>query len=239
MTTKLLLTVLTVLTVASSLYAQDPQRPPQGKDGKGGQGGQKGPPPGREGGPGGGGGGEGFRPPMHPLQQALDANGDGIIDAKELANAVAALKKLDKNGDGKLTEDEYRPARPQGGQGGPGGQGGFGGQRGAPGQGGGPGEKGGEPRRPEGQPGGGGGPGDKAGGEADFVTRLFQNDKNKDGKLTKDELPEAMQSIFVSADTNKDGAIDRKEAAALAERMKQRGGGQGQGTEGKRPPLEK
>ena len=231
MKTKLLLTTLTLVTATLLLSAQDPQRPPQGRPGEGGQGGQKGPPPGREG------GGEGVRPPMHPLQQALDANGDGVIDAKELANAVAALKKLDKNGDGKLTEDEYRPARPQGG--GQGGQGGFGGQRGAPGQGGGPGEKGGEPRRPEGQPGGGGGPGDKPGGDGDFVTRLFQNDKNKDGKLTKDELPEAMQSIFERADTNRDGAIDRKEAEALAERMKQRGGGQGQGTEGKRPPLEK
>ena len=55
--------------------------------------------------------------------------------------------------------------------------------------------------------------------------------------MTKDELPEAMQSILVSADTNKDGAIDRKEAEALAERMKQRGSGTT--TEGKRPPLEK
>lgn len=232
MTTKLL---LTVLTTALSLCAQDPQRPPQGKDGKGGQGGQKGPPLGKEGGAGGGGGGggEGFRPPMHPLQLALDANGDGVIDAKELANAVAVLKKLDKNGDGKLTDDEFRPARPQSGQGGQGGQGGVGGQRGAPG------EKGGEPRRPEGQPGGGGGPGDNPGSDGDFVTRLFQNDKNKDGKLTKDELPEALQSIFERADTNRDGAVDRKEAEVLAERIKQRGGGQGQGTDGKRPPLGK
>ena len=238
MKTKLLLTTLTLVTATLSLSAQDPQRPPQGRPGDGGQGGQKGPPPGREG----GGGGEGVRPPMHPLQQALDANGDGVIDVKELANAVAALKKLDKNGDGKLTDDEYRPARPQGGQGGfggQGGQGGVGGQRGAPGQGGGPGEKGGEPRRPEGQPGGGGGPADKPGGDGDFITRLFQNDKNKDGKLTKNELPEAMQSIIERADTNRDGAIDRKEAEAFAERMKQRGGAQGQGTEGKRPPLEK
>jgi hypothetical protein len=43
---------------------------------------------------------------------ALDANHDGIIDANEIANAPAALKKLDKNGDGKLTPDELRPQRP-------------------------------------------------------------------------------------------------------------------------------
>jgi len=35
-----------------------------------------------------------------------------VIDASELANAVAALKTLDKNNDGKLTQDELRPQRP-------------------------------------------------------------------------------------------------------------------------------
>jgi len=47
--------------------------------------------------------------------EALDANHDGVIDAAEIANASAALKSLDKNGDGKLTQDELRPPRPQGG----------------------------------------------------------------------------------------------------------------------------
>jgi Ca2+-binding EF-hand superfamily protein len=55
---------------------------------------------------------------MNPLFAALDANGDGVIDAQELANAPAALQKLDRNGDGKITEDEARPAF--GGRGGPG-----------------------------------------------------------------------------------------------------------------------
>jgi hypothetical protein len=52
-----------------------------------------------------------------PLMQALDANMDGVIDEKEIANAPAALKKLDKNSDGKLTQEELRPpraARPDG-----------------------------------------------------------------------------------------------------------------------------
>jgi hypothetical protein len=40
---------------------------------------------------------------------ALDADGDGIISAQEIANASAALKTLDKNNDGQLTPDEYRP----------------------------------------------------------------------------------------------------------------------------------
>ncbi|MFA6544771.1 MAG: EF-hand domain-containing protein [Limisphaerales bacterium] len=226
-----LLTTFTVFATALHLGAQEPQRPSQGRSG---QGGQKGPPGGREGGFG----GEGFRPPVHPLETALDANGDGVIDAKEIANAVAALKKLDKNGDGRLTGDEYRPAPPAGGFGGPGGAGGrsFGGPPGGRGQ------DGESRRRPEGQPGSGGGPPDRPGdGDGDFATRLFQNDKNKDGKLTKDELPDQIQRMFDRIDTNGDGMIDRREAEAFAERMKQRGGaqGQGQGTEGKRPPLEK
>ena len=48
-----------------------------------------------------------------PLVAALDTNGDGVIDAQEIANAPAALKTLDKNGDGQLTRDEYQPKRPK------------------------------------------------------------------------------------------------------------------------------
>ena len=52
------------------------------------------------------------RPPLPSIVKALDGNGDGVIDATEIANAPAALKTLDKNGDGKLTRDELRPPRP-------------------------------------------------------------------------------------------------------------------------------
>lgn len=44
---------------------------------------------------------------------------DCILDADEIAKANESLKKFDKNGDGKLTSDEYRP-QCQGGPGGPG-----------------------------------------------------------------------------------------------------------------------
>lgn len=44
------------------------------------------------------------------LFTTLDANRDGVIDETEIANASVALKKLDKNGDGKITADETRPA---------------------------------------------------------------------------------------------------------------------------------
>ena len=68
-------------------------------------------PPG--GGPGGAGPGmRGHRPPMPAIVRALDTNHDGVISAQEIANASAALETLDKNGDGKLTPNEYMGPRP-------------------------------------------------------------------------------------------------------------------------------
>jgi hypothetical protein len=52
-----------------------------------------------------------FRPTPSPVVTALDLNGDGIIDAGELAKASVSLKKLDANTDGKLTSDELHPPR--------------------------------------------------------------------------------------------------------------------------------
>ena len=76
------------------------------------------------GGRGGQGGPGGFLR-MFPVMAALDSDGNGEISSEEIKGAVAALKKLDKNKDGKLTEDELRPNF--GGRGGS--QGGASGQR--------------------------------------------------------------------------------------------------------------
>jgi Ca2+-binding EF-hand superfamily protein len=48
---------------------------------------------------------------QNPIIAALDANHDGEIDAAEIANAPAALRKLDKNGDGKISRAEMRAER--------------------------------------------------------------------------------------------------------------------------------
>ena len=101
MKTKTLLALTAVLGALSiTAYAQDAGGPPP--DGQGG-----------------GKGGPGGHRPVPAIIGALDANHDGVIDADEIANASAALKTLDKNGDGKLTRDEFmgKPpgGRPQGG----------------------------------------------------------------------------------------------------------------------------
>jgi hypothetical protein len=166
-TNKMLIAALALGVSAWVTTAQDQGGPPQpgnrpprgegggpgGPGGPGGFGGERGGPGGPGGQRGGPGGGQRFTP---PIIAALDANGDGVIDEKEIANASAALKKLDKDGDGKLSREEYMGVRPGGfgGPGGPGGQGGPGmrgpggeGRRGGPG---GPGGPGGEerPQRP-------------------------------------------------------------------------------------------
>lgn len=53
--------------------------------------------------------GEGRGRRMDPVTAALDTDQDGVISAQEMKGATAALAKLDKNGDGQLTEDEARP----------------------------------------------------------------------------------------------------------------------------------
>lgn len=46
-------------------------------------------------------------------------------------------------------------------------------------------------------------------------------DKDKDGKLVKEELPERMQSFFDALDTNKDGGVTASELAEARKKMQQ------------------
>jgi Ca2+-binding EF-hand superfamily protein len=46
---------------------------------------------------------------MNPVLDALDTDHDGEISSTEILNSSSALKKLDRNGDGRLTPDELIP----------------------------------------------------------------------------------------------------------------------------------
>jgi Ca2+-binding EF-hand superfamily protein len=67
------------------------------------------------------------------------------------------------------------------------------------------------------------------------VERILAYDKNKDGKLDKQELPERMQRMMERGDTNQDGVLDKKELETMAQRLSQRPQGQRPGGAGGRP----
>ncbi|MBT6846239.1 MAG: hypothetical protein HOA14_02350 [Planctomycetaceae bacterium] len=145
---------------------------------------------------------------MQAMIERLDTNKDGAIDNKELA----ALKdRLAQGGQGQRPQGQ-QGQRPQGQQG----------QR----------PQGQQGQRPQGQQGQ-----RPQFNPADIIKRIKESDKNKDGKITKDELPEQMQRMFPRIDTNQDGAIDREELAVMEQRMAQRGqpGQRPEGQPGQRP----
>ena len=158
--------------------------------------------PGRRGGPPGGAGGPGGGRPSIPVIDVLDADRDHEISADELKNATASLLTLDKNKDGKLTENEFGPQ-----DGGPGGRGAGGAGNGRNGRGAGQrnNQPGGQGGRGAGGPGGGGpggggpgGGGPERGGPGDgpdgprsperMVEHAMEFDADNDGKLSKNEL---------------------------------------------------
>jgi Ca2+-binding EF-hand superfamily protein len=166
------------------------------------------------GGPGGGGpaggafgGGAGGGGPLMgmALFHALDTNGDGKLDAKEIAAAPEVLKKL-ANANGEITRDELMKSMPGALAGGFGGGGRFAGFA-------------------AGSTGGGlaGGAGQGELNPDAIAKRFIQKfDKNGDGKLQKDELPHGLQQRFDELDTNHDGALDESELKAILPRLMRR-----------------
>lgn len=187
------------------------------------------PPQGR--GPGGG-------PPGHPLLLWFDADRDGELSGDEINAAADVLKKMDANGDGKLTRDELR--RPPFGQpGGPSGPEGM--LRRLDRNNDGKVTKEELPERmqpnfsrldlngdgaldadelkqawqqmggPRGVPGAG-----------NLLERIRNLDADKDGKISQDELQN--KAMFDRLDRNGDGFIDEEELAAAGQRLRQRAG---------------
>lgn len=142
---------------------------------------------------------------ISPILNAVDTNQDGVLSAAEIAASAAQIKKLDKNGDGKLTRDEAGIRMDQ-----LPGRGGRGEGRGGRGEGRGRGEGGGEVEIPAPPPSAG-----------DMTASLMAFDANHNGQLEKSEVPERLQGLFERGDTNKDGILTKEEIVALAESSRQ------------------
>jgi Ca2+-binding EF-hand superfamily protein len=72
----------------------------------------------------------------------------------------------------------------------------------------------------------------------EMVTRMMTYDKNGDGKLSKEELPERIQGLIQRADLNKDGFVDKEELTRLVREQGGRGRGAGMGGPGGFPRRE-
>ena len=47
------------------------------------------------------------------------------------------------------------------------------------------------------------------------IDRMFENDKNSDGKLAKDEVPPQMSAFFERLDANQDGFVTKEEVQTM------------------------
>ena len=140
---------------------------------------------------------------ISPILNAVDVNQDGVLSATEIAASAAQIRKLDKNGDGKLTRDEAGIRMDQ-----LPGRGGRGEGRGGRGEG--RGRDGGEVEIPAPPP-----------SADDMTASLMIFDANHNGQLEKSEVPERLQGLFERGDTNKDGILTKEEIVALAESSRQ------------------
>jgi hypothetical protein len=120
-------------------------------------------------------------PPRDPLRAALDTDGDHELSVDEIKNAAAAIAKLDRNGDGRIDNEEFRPPRPLGPP-----REGFEGRRPPRGEG----FEGRPPREGRRPPGDGERPagGPRGPSPERFVERALSFDGDGDGKLDKAEM---------------------------------------------------
>ncbi len=138
------------------------------------------------------------KPSVDELFQKFDANKDGAISKEEFA---AGLKKVHEQPHGK------KPAQPGPGMGWHAGYAGFASPAGM--------------RPPFTRPGEGSPIGRQAGRPPRPLAFFEQFDKNKDGKLTKDEVPAPLWVRIANADANKDDAVTKEELEAVHKKMQE------------------
>jgi Ca2+-binding EF-hand superfamily protein len=143
---------------------------------------------------------------VNKLFAALDLDGDGVISKTELKKAIVSLKKLDTNNDGELSMAECGIATDANGK---------------PVADANAANPNGVANDPNANAAGLNGAGNQAfNGRGNEAMGLFlQLDKNHDGKLTRDEVPQQMMPMLSHADLNGDGAIDAQEFAVAAKKM--------------------
>ncbi len=154
---------------------------------------------------------------MLPVMAALDADQNGEISSDEIAKATQALKALDKNSDGKLTIEEIRPKMDgmmHGGRRPDGGGFGFGSSEAA-----------------NGVP--------SSASPSDKIDKIMDLDRNGDGRIAKEELPESAQRMLGKADADSDGYLTRDEIEKVADTLPPlgamgQGGNGGSGSAGAR-----
>ncbi len=169
------------------------------------------------------GGQQGGMPDLGAMLKRMDANGDGKISKMEVPQQMQQRwGMMDTNNDG------FCDAREQGAliqrfQGQGGGQRGMGPRGGGqPGMGPGGGQRGGPG---QGDPRGVGG---ARRGMPDPGQMLKMMDRDGDGKISAREAPAMMRQQWRMVDVNQDGFVDQKEQGAIIERMrKMMGGGRG------------
>lgn len=129
----------------------------------------------------------------HPVMMALDTERDGVLSEEEIDAAVSALKKLDQDSDGRIITAELvafmqGPVRDGEGNRLP------------------------KPRRGQGEE------GIDSASDNPLVERFMRHDQNMDGKVSKEELPRAMQRSFERYDADGDGSLTADEIAQASER---------------------
>ncbi len=134
------------------------------------------------------------------LIKCMDKNGDGVISKDEAPERMKdRFDRLDANGDGNIDKSELENAAQK-----------LMGRRppnGAPGE-----------RRP-GQPGNAKQRGDGPQREGNPQQLFKRLDKNGDGKLSKDEVPERLAERFEQIDLNGDGELDDAELGEMRKQV--------------------